>query len=215
MNIVYEDNHVLVVDKPAGLLTQPSGTKQENLEDRCKQWLKDKYNKPGAVYIHAIHRLDKQVSGLVLFAKTSKALSRLNESMRTKEPAKIYLALVEGSLPQSEGILENYLIHDSHHARISSQDNPQAKVARLRYVIIKRSGNRSLVEITLETGRYHQIRVQLSAAGAPIVGDIRYGSKTKLDGDAIALHHHRLSFRHPVSGESLAFESLPIWRNME
>lgn len=210
LQIVFVDNHILVVNKPAGLLTQPSGTDQDSLEEQCKKWIKEKYNKPGAVFLHAIHRLDKQVSGLVLFARTSKALSRLNESMRAKEPAKTYLAYVEGSLPATQGTLENYLIHDSHQAKISDPSDPQAKLARLHYRVIEKSADKSLVEVTLDTGRYHQIRAQMAAAGAPIIGDKKYGSKAVLPGGTIALHHYRLQIQHPITREIMTFECRSI-----
>lgn len=207
MEIIYEDNHLLVVNKPAGLLTQPSGTDQDSLENQAKQWLKVKYAKPGNVFLTAVHRLDKPASGIVVLAKTSKALSRLNESMREKETLKIYWARIENRLPSAEGILENYLKHGDFQAEVVMNTHPEGKLARLRYKLVKDD----LVEIELETGRYHQIRAQLSAIGCPILGDTRYGSKSSLPGGVIALHHKSLTIPHPITQEPLIFEAnLPI-----
>ncbi len=189
MQIFFEDNHLLIVNKPAGVLTQPSGTLQDSLEAQCKQWVKEKLNKPGAVFLETVHRLDKPVSGIVLFARTSKALTRLNESMRGKLFLKKYCALVEGQIVPKEGILTNYLIHDDFHATIVSAQTPGAKICTLKYRTLKNSDGLSLIEIVLETGRYHQIRAQLSAAKYPVVGDTKYGSLKILGQNIIALHH--------------------------
>ncbi len=206
LEVLYEDNHIIVVNKPAGLLTQPSGTDQPSLEALVKAWIKEKYQKPGNVFLEAVHRLDKAVSGVVLFAKTSKALSRLNASMRSKETKKIYLAHVEGALSKSEGVLENYLIHDEYHATVVDANTKDAKLARLHYRVIGRDKDLSLVEIVLETGRYHQIRAQFAALGCPIVGDVKYGSKTPWKKEAIALHHQSLQIPHPITHALMTFE---------
>jgi len=211
IDLIYEDNHLLVLNKPAGILTQPSGTEQCNLEDEAKKWLKAKYAKQGNVFLEAVHRLDKPVSGIVIFGKTSKALSRLNASIRAKDTRKFYHAWVEGSLAD-EGVLENYLLHDEHKAKVVTKDHPQAKWARLTYKIIEKNEKGSLVEIELATGRYHQIRVQFSAIRCPIRGDSRYGSKYTFLSEAIALHHVRLIIPHPITKEELIFESLKnLW----
>jgi len=206
-DILFEDNHLLVVNKPAGLLTQPSGTDQPSLESICKAWLKEKYKKPGNVFLEAVHRLDKPVSGIVLFAKTSKALSRLNASQRGKQSVKTYHALLENAPPQAEGTLEHHLLHDDYQARVSS--DPAAKLSRLHYRLLKKIGPRALVEIELETGRYHQIRAQFAAIACPIVGDSKYGSKTPLPNNIIYLHHFRLQIPHPISSEILTWKSPP------
>lgn len=203
MKVIYEDNHLLVLDKPFGILTQPSGTGQTSLEGLAKQWLKDKYQKKGNVFLHAVHRLDKPVGGIVVFAKTSKSLSRLNEAMRNKDSVKIYWARIENPLPHSEGILEDYLIHGDFKAQVVDASHPDAKLARLKYRML--GINR--VEIELETGRYHQIRAQLSHAGCPIAGDIRYGSSEKLNQESIALLHKRLIIPHPITLKPIQFES--------
>lgn len=207
MQIIYEDNHLLVVNKPAGLLTQPSGTAQDSLEAHCKQWIKEKYHKPGNVFLEAAHRLDKPVSGIVLFARTSKALSRLHAILREKKALKIYLALVEKPPHPPEGTLEHYLVHDSHHTRIAGPTTPDAQFARLHYKLLGSKSGGYLLEIQLETGRYHQIRAQLAATGMPIWGDERYGSRKHLPGNQIALHHQRLEIDHPVTHARLVLEA--------
>lgn len=198
VSALYSDNHLLVANKPSGMPTQP------DFEEVMKAWVKQKYSKPGAVFLHAAHRLDKPVSGLVLFARTGKALSRLNEMMRKGEIRRIYLADVEGELTEKEGRLEHYLRHGSHAAIVSSKDDPEAKRASLTYQVERVQNGRSLVRIELETGRYHQIRAQFAAIGHPIVGDERYGARKA---SAIHLHCARLSLIHPVSKEPLSWES--------
>lgn len=207
LDIIYSDNHQLVVNKPAGLLTQPSGTSQNSLEDLAKQWVKETAQKPGNVFLHAVHRLDKPVSGIVLFARTSKALTRLNAAMRDKKSHKYYLAIVEGELNASEGTLQHYLVHDDFQARLAQPQEPEAKLARLHYRTLKIADGLSLIEIELETGRYHQIRVQLAAVGHPIIGDHKYGSHDHFQEEAIALHHYKLEVPHPVTGVLQTFEA--------
>jgi 23S rRNA pseudouridine1911/1915/1917 synthase len=205
--VLYHDNHLLAVNKPAGLLTQPSGTDKDNLEDRSKAWIKNIKNKPGNVFLHAVHRLDQAVSGIVLFACTDKALSRLNAEMRTHRFTKIYHAVVSGVPPQPQGSLRHFLIHDDHHATLVNKDHPDARECLLDYKTLKQSGNQTLLEIQLHTGRYHQIRAQLSAIGCPVAGDEKYGSMIKLPGGVIALHHARLTLIHPVSKTELVIEA--------
>lgn len=204
---LFEDNHLLVLNKPAGLLTQPSGTEQESLERQAKAWLKERDHKPGNVFLESIHRLDKAVSGVVVFCKTSKALSRLNASMRAKQVRKIYWAWVEGPLPQEEGSLEHFLVHDDFHAKLVSASHPQGKQALLNYRVLQRKKDRTLVEIELHTGRYHQIRLQFSALKHPVWGDQKYGGKQDYEPGAIALHHQRLELMHPISQALLIFEA--------
>jgi 23S rRNA pseudouridine1911/1915/1917 synthase len=204
--IIFCDNHILIAAKPCGLLTQPDDSGDDSLEAFAKNWVKKEYNKPGNVYLHAIHRLDRPVSGLVLFARTSKALSRLNEQSRNQEIQRTYVAEVEGILPTKEGRLDHYLIHGDHKAIIAKQGDKEAKHARLTYQVLKFQEHTTLVSIELETGRYHQIRAQFSATGHPIRGDKRYGSKTG-DGEVIHLHCAKLALEHPVTKELLTFES--------
>lgn len=209
MEIVFCDNHILVVSKPSGVCTQPHPGSECNLTDLAKAWVKKKFKKPGNVFLEPIHRLDKPVSGLVLFARTSKSLSRLQEMMRKREIAKTYFAWVEGSLPSPQGTLENYLVHDEHKARIVNPNHPEGKLARLSYSVLEQRKELTLVEIDLETGRYHQIRVQFSFLGCPVNGDARYGSSTPSKDEKIALHHGKLQFKHPVTKEPLTF-SVPF-----
>lgn len=207
LDVLYHDNHLLAVNKPAGLLTQPSGTDKDNLEDRSKIWIKDVKGKPGNVFLHAVHRLDQVVSGIVLFACTDKALSRLNADMRAHKFTKIYHAVVSGTPPQTEGSLRHFLIHDDYRAEVAKEGDPDAKECLLDYKVLKKSGDQTLLEIQLHTGRYHQIRAQLAAIGCPIAGDEKYGSKIKLPGGAIALHHARLTVIHPVSKQEIVIEA--------
>jgi 23S rRNA pseudouridine1911/1915/1917 synthase len=204
MKIIFCDNHLLVVSKPAGISTQPHVPGEINLLDQAKRWLKKEYQKSGNVFLEPIHRLDKPVSGLVLFARTSKALSRLQEMMRQRQIEKTYFAWVEGVL--DSGTLEHYLFHDDHRARVVEPSHPQAKLARLHYVKIDQRADRSLVEIQLETGRYHQIRAQFAAIGHPVLGDQKYGSTTSWKKEEIALHHGRMKLSHPVTKSALCFE---------
>lgn len=207
LKIVYEDNHQLVINKPAGLLTQPSGTEQESLEAQAKFWIKEHYQKPGNVFLEAVHRIDKPVSGLVLFARTSKALSRLQGAMREKKSHKLYYALVEGKVIAETGTLEHYLTHDDFQALVVKAGNPEAKLARLHYRVVKWEGSLTLLEIVLETGRYHQIRAQLATTGHPILGDKKYGSRQFFREGEIALHHSLLRVPHPITGEPQTFEA--------
>lgn len=206
-DVIYEDNHLLVVVKPAGLLTQPTDLESHSLENLAKAWLKEKYNKPFNAYIGIVHRLDKPASGIVLLAKTSKALARLNDMIRSKDVTKVYCALVEGKPPQDSGTLEHYLKHDDYRSFVTDSGDPKAKFARLHYDDIRSNGDTTLLQIVLDTGRYHQIRNQCAAIGCPIVGDTKYGSRRSLPNNIIALHHYRLQLTHPVTKVPLSFEA--------
>jgi 23S rRNA pseudouridine1911/1915/1917 synthase len=218
IDVLYEDNHLIIVNKPAGLLSQPTDIESDSVEVRVKAWLKEKYQKPGNVFAGVIHRLDKPVSGILVLAKTSKALSRLNESMRSRDMKKTYCALVEGSLPKKPGTLTHYLKHGDHCSLISNQNDKEAKLARLHYESIKEIERKTLVHIVLETGRYHQIRCQFAATGHPVVGDLRYGGKkglVNLPANAIALHHMHLSLIHPVTKATLEIDApFPAYFNI-
>lgn len=204
--VLYCDNHLAVAAKPCGMLTQRDDSNHPSLEDFVKLWVKKEYKKQGNVFLHCIHRLDKAVSGLVLFARTSKSLSRLNEQSRLQEIQRVYFAEVEGFLKEQEGKLDHYLIHGDHRAILVGKDDKDAKHARLFYRTVKRKAHSTLVEIELETGRYHQIRAQFSAIGHPVVYDRRYGSKSG-EGEGIRLHCQKLSFQHPVTKEVLNFQT--------
>lgn len=195
LKILYEDNHLLVVNKEAGMLTQPSGTDEDSVEALAKAWLRKKYHKPGNIFLEAVHRIDRPVSGIVLFAKTSKALSRLQKEMRSGNAKKVYRAVVEGCPSPLKGSLEHTLIHRHHRAEI----DPEGKLSRLSYEVLERHERTSLVEIVLETGRYHQIRIQMASIGCPVVGDTKYGAKIPYRKGAIALQHSMLCIPHPIS----------------
>lgn len=205
MQILFEDNHLLALNKPAGLATQPSENNEKNLEDEAKTFIKKRDQKPGNVFLHPIHRLDKPTSGIVLFAKTSKALSRLQEAMRNQELDKTYWALVEGLVEPKEKTLKHTLLHESHKAVV----HKSGKEAILHYTVIAQQNGNSSLAIKLQTGRYHQIRAQFSAIGHPVVGDTKYGAKKKLAEERIALHHMRLEFLHPVTKEPVVIDSPP------
>lgn len=207
MKIIYEDNHLLVLDKPAGVLTQPNESSTPNLLEEARHWIKVTYDKPGNVFLEPIHRLDKPVSGVVVFCKTSKSLSRMNAFIRNKETKKMYLAWVEGIPPLEEGRLEHWLLHDEFRAQIVPSTFPQAKKATLSYQVIEKKEQRTLLEISLETGRYHQIRVQMAAMECPIWGDAKYGSTQFLQKDTIALVHKKFQIPHPITKEWMVLES--------
>jgi 23S rRNA pseudouridine1911/1915/1917 synthase len=191
---------VLAVAKPPGLVTQPSGMHADSLETRAKAWLKREFAKPGNVFLEAVHRIDRPVSGVVLFARTSKALSRLNRAQREKRMQKRYWAVVEGSPQGNAGRAEHWLVHGSGRARVVPAGTEGAKQALLDFRVLGRAADSTCLEIDLLTGRYHQIRAQFAALGCPILGDTRYGSETRLPGGCIALHHRTLVFPHPVGG---------------
>lgn len=209
LNPLYEDNHLLILNKPPGLLTQPNNSDRISLEQIAKSWLKKTYNKNGNVFLEAVHRLDAPVSGIVVFGKTSKAVSRLNESIRLKKFKKIYWAWVEGRFDKEnqESILEHYLFHDDFQAKVVTSDHPHAKICRLKYKVLQIQSQNSLIEIELETGRYHQIRIQMSTINHPIQGDEKYYGKLNYIPGIIPLHHRKLEFIHPVSKKNLTIEA--------
>lgn len=201
--ILFSDNHLLAINKPAGLLTQDSGTGLRNLEDWAREWVRVDKNKTGNVFLNAVHRIDKVVSGVVLFARTGKALSRLNEDIRKRNCKKIYHALVEGAPKEPAAELIHWLSHEHHRAEICREGAAGAQCAILRYRTLKQLGQNTLLEIDLETGRYHQIRAQLATIGCPIAGDEKYGAETASKEKDIALHHFRLEVTHPITRTAL------------
>ena len=215
LDVLYEDNHLLVVVKPAGLPTMGTPGGVPTLLTLAKEYVKQRYHKPGNVYLGVVSRLDAPVTGVVLLARTSKAAARLTEQFRTHRVEKSYWAVVEGVVEPPEGQLVDWLGHDDRHRRmhIVGPTMPEAKEARLAYRRLSVVKDYSLLEVTLETGRKHQIRLQLSHAGYPVVGDRKYGSITAFS-PGIALHARRLAISHPTTGERLEFESLPpaSWR---
>lgn len=205
IEILFEDNHLLAVNKPAGLLSQEDHTGQPDLLNLCKEYLKREYNKKGNVFLGLLHRLDKPVSGVMLFAKTSKAASRISEQIRERSIKKTYHTVVEGVSPQN-GMLQDYLLKNSKTNTVSvvSQKNKRAKKAELIYQREQVENNLSLLQITLITGRPHQIRVQFSNLGYPIHGDQTYGTK---QAGKISLHATELTFSHPTLKKEITIHS--------
>lgn len=203
MTVVYEDNHIIVVNKTASEIVQGDKTGDTPLSETVKEYLKVKYNKPGNVFIGVTHRLDRPVSGLVVFAKTSKALSRLNDMFRLGEVKKTYWAIVKERPKELEGELANWLVRNEKQNKSYAYDRevPNSKKAILRYKLIGHSQNYHLLEVDLQTGRHHQIRCQLAKMGCPIKGDLKYGSPRSNPDGSICLHARRVTFVHPVSKE--------------
>lgn len=205
---VYEDNHLLVVVKPQGQLTQSDETGDLSLQDECKQYIKEKYQKPGEVYLGLVHRLDRPVGGLVAFARTSKAASRLSEQLRTHHMEREYLAVVEGEDLPARGDLRDWLLQgEDGLVRVVPEGTPGAKEARLRYERLGAREGTALVHLRLETGRKHQIRVQLSHLGYPIRYDMRYGHGER--GRDIALFGAVLRLTHPTLKKEMTFTACP------
>ena len=201
INVLYEDNHVIVVEKKINIPVQEDDSKDKDLLTIIKDYLKEKYNKPGNVYLGLVHRLDRPVGGVMVFAKTSKAASRLSEQVRTHKICKKYYAVVEGNVSK-EGILKDKLLKDNKTNMVKV--SPKGKDAELSYKLISSKDNLSLVDIDLKTGRSHQIRVQFSSRNNPLYGDQRYNKNAKV-GQQIALFAHTLSFYHPTTKELMTF----------
>lgn len=218
LDIIYEDNHLIVINKPVGKLVQGDATGDEPLSETLKSYIKKKYNKPGNVYLGVVHRLDRPTSGVLVFAKTSKALSRLNKQFSQRETQKTYWAIVENKPPQTEGRLVNYLKrnHKQNKSYAYPKPTPEAKKAVLNYKLAKSLKNYYLLEIDLETGRHHQIRAQLSDINCIIKGDLKYGAKRSNANAGIHLHAKTLRLIHPVKKTEMTFEaSLPedaLWQ---
>ncbi|MHC4871969.1 MAG: RluA family pseudouridine synthase [Planctomycetota bacterium] len=208
LEILYEDNHLIAVNKPCGMLVQGDDTQDESLFDRTKMYIKIKYEKPGNVYLGLVHRLDRPASGCVVLAKTSKAASRLSDQFRRNIPEKIYRVLVHKCPEKNEGKLINYLKQKQSKKNIMeiTKDKKSGKECILNYKVIKRDKKHSELEVKLETGRKHQIRVQLAGINCPILGDLKYGSSEKVaDGRGISLHAEKLTIEHPTKKEKLTF----------
>ena len=205
MTVVYEDNHIVVVNKTSSEIVQGDKTGDTPLSEMVKQYLKEKYNKPGNVFIGVTHRLDRPVSGLVVFAKTSKALPRLNEMFRNGEVKKTYWALVKECPKETEGELVHYLVRNEKQNKSYAYDKEvkNSKKAVLHYKLIGHSQNYYLLEVDLKTGRHHQIRCQLAKMGCPIKGDLKYGSPRSNPDGSICLHARTVQFVHPVSKEMI------------
>ncbi len=201
MEVLYEDNHIVIVNKASGEIVQGDKTGDEPLSEIVKRWLKEKYNKPGNVFCGVTHRLDRPVTGVVVFAKTSKALARLNEMFQQKEVQKTYWAIVKNRPAQPVGELRHYLVRNEKQNKSYAYDHEKAgsKLALLRYKLLAHSDRYSLLEIDLQTGRHHQIRTQLAKMGCVIKGDLKYGADRSNPDGSISLHARRISFLHPVS----------------
>ena len=234
MEVVYEDNHIIIVYKESGEIVQGDKTGDRPLSDIVKDYIKEKYQKPGAVFLGVVHRLDRPVSGLVLFARTSKALTRLNNMFRDGEVHKTYWAIVSkteenrkkteeerGEMDDSSHTLEHWLVRNEKQNKRYAYDHevPNSKKAILKYRIIGHSDRYTLLEVNLLTGRHHQIRCQLAAMGCPIKGDLKYGAKRSNPDGSISLLSHRVEFIHPVSKERIVVESPlpndPLWQTFK
>ena len=207
VKVLYEDNHLIVAIKPAGVLSQSDGSNAPDMLTILKAYIKDKYQKPGEVYLGLVHRLDRPVSGVMVFARTSKAASRLSEQIRTRRVEKIYRCVVNGVL-EGEGRLENFISKDeaSNSVTVSDVEKPEFKASYLDYRALASKDGMTLVEVKLGTGRSHQIRAQMAHAGHPLIGDQKYGKKDNRTKD-IALEAYKLSFEHPVKREFITFEA--------
>ncbi|BBD45722.1 MAG: RNA pseudouridine synthase [Petrimonas sp.] len=205
MTVLYEDNHLVVVNKAPGEIVQGDKTGDKPLSEEVKEYLKVKYNKPGNVFCGVTHRLDRPTSGIVVFAKTSKALSRLNAMFKNNEIDKTYWAVVKKLPEKTEATLTHYLIKNERTNKSTAYDveKPNTKKSVLHYKVIGQSQNYNLLEVDLETGRHHQIRCQLSKIGSPIKGDLKYGAERSNPDGSISLHARKIAFIHPVSKEKI------------
>lgn len=221
LQVLYEDNHIIVINKRVGDIVQGDKTGDKPLSEVVKEFLKEKYNKPGEVFLGVVHRLDRPTSGIVLFAKTSKALTRLNELFKIRETQKIYWALVKNKPEKTQATLIHFLKRNpkNNTSKAHIKEVPDSKKSILDYKIIKSLDNYHLLEIELHTGRHHQIRSQLSAIGSPIKGDLKYGFDRSNPDGGIHLHARKLSFIHPVSKDKIEITApLPdekLWKSTE
>ncbi len=209
MQVVYEDNHIIIVYKESGEIVQGDKTGDKPLSETVKEYIKEKYQKPGNVFLGVVHRLDRPVSGLVVFAKTSKALSRLNEMFRTGEVHKTYWAITKNAPPKPAGELENWLVRNEKQNKTYVYDHevPGSKKAKLRHKTLAKTDNYTLVEVELLTGRHHQIRSQLAHIGCAIKGDLKYGAKRSNPDGSISLLSRHVELIHPVSKIPISIDS--------
>ena len=220
MQVVYEDNHIIIVSKNCGEIVQSDKTGDRPLSEDVKEYIKEKHNKPGNVFLGVVHRLDRPVFGLVVFAKTSKALTRLNKMFAEGEVEKTYWAIVQNRPPEDEGTLTHWLSRNERQNKSYAHDHEtsRSKKAVLKYRIVSASLHYTLVEVKLMTGRNHQIRCQLSAVGCPIKGDLKYGSKRSNPDGSISLLARKVEFIHPVSNEKISVTApIPkdnLWREL-
>ena len=218
MEVVYEDNHLIIVNKACGEIVQGDRTGDEPLVETLKRWIKEKYDKPGNVFCGVTHRIDRPTCGLVVFARTSKGLSRMNELFRKGEVDKTYWAIVKNRPPKDEDTLTSYLtaIEKGNHTVVSPTPKEGAQKAVMKYKVIATGERYYLLEVKLLTGRKHQIRAQLSSIGCPIKGDLKYGAPRSNVGGGISLQSHRIQFEHPVShiqvDVTAPVPNEPLWR---
>ena len=207
VKVIYEDNHLLVVEKPVNILSQGDDTNDKDMVNLLKNYVKEKYNKPGNVFIGLVHRLDRPVGGVMVFAKTSKAASRLSEQVRNKSFKKTYRAVIHGNMNKNEDTLKDYLYKNKKTNMVSvvNKNHKEAKNAELDYKTLQSKNNFSLVEIDLKTGRPHQIRVQFSSRRHPLFGDQRYGQNLNKVGQQIALWSYKIEITHPTTKEPMEF----------
>tara|TARA_R110002073_G_scaffold40547_5_gene115211 strand:+ start:350271 stop:350960 length:690 start_codon:yes stop_codon:yes gene_type:complete len=217
--VLYEDNHIIIINKKVGDITQGDKTGDKPLSDIVKEYIKKKYNKPGAVYLGVVHRLDRPTSGAIIFARTSKALERLNKMLRDKQLDKTYWAVVKKKPEKAEDTLINFLKKNpkNNKSTVFNKEIEGSKKAILHYKTIKTLDRYFLLEVNLETGRHHQIRAQLASIGSPIKGDLKYGFDRSNKNSGIHLHAKKVAFIHPVSKEKISIESPlpeddPIWK---
>ena len=211
MEVIYEDNHIIAINKKAGDLVQGDKTGDEPLPDKVKRYIKKKYNKPGDVFLGVTHRLDRPTSGVVLFARTSKALTRLNEMFKAHTNTKVYWAIVEGKVEKKDATLEDYLVktEEKNKSRVVASSHKHGKKAILSYKVKKYYDKYTGVEINLKTGRHHQIRCQFSNMGHILKGDVKYGARRSNNDGSIHLHARSMSFIHPVSKEPITIVANP------
>ena len=207
IDVIFEDNHLIAVNKKSGEIVQGDKTGDEPLSERVKKYLKVKYNKPGNVFLGTIHRIDRPTSGIVIFAKTSKALSRMNEKFRQNKISKTYWAIVKNRLPKKNDLLEHYLLKNQKKNKSFLSTEEKGKLSILEYNFLNNLNNYFLYEIFPKTGRHHQIRVQLSTMGSPIKGDLKYGAKRSNPNGGINLHAKKIDFNHPVTKENVSIEA--------
>lgn len=211
IKVIYEDNHLLVVEKPVNILSQGDDTNDKDMVNLLKQYVKEKYNKPGNVFIGLVHRLDRPVGGVMVFAKTSKAASRLSEQVRNKTFKKVYRAIIHGKMDKKESTLRDYLYKNKKTNMVSvvNKNHKEAKDAELSYKTLNKENGFSLVEINLKTGRPHQIRVQFASRKHPLFGDQRYGQDVNKVGQQISLWSYKIEIQHPTTKEKMEFTCEP------